>query len=185
MSRTPSGLRTSIPQSTHYLNAIVNVFWSVLCITPVFLFCYHSMKRSWIYSFALSSMLPYMLPRSILRFIELSSRPVVYRRLHVHLIQNFTQHSPFINRLTRRRAPHHPLVMDRGVLARLERATYERERFHLAMFLFFAQVALYAVWKREAVWAPLFVLLNLLYNIYPILLQQFIRLRLRRLRDRL
>jgi hypothetical protein len=46
------------------------------------------------------------------------------------------------------------------------------------LFVFFALATVYALWKGLAGWAVILSLTNLLYNVYPILLQQYIRVKL-------
>jgi hypothetical protein len=40
----------------------------------------------------------------------------------------------------------------------------------------------YAIWQREMEWTVVLILLNIGYNLYPIWLQQYLRVRLQQLR---
>ena len=55
--------------------------------------------------------------------------------------------------------------------------SYHMERFHGVLLLFFALVSLYALAHGYSGWAALLVLLNVGYNLYPMWLQQYLRLR--------
>ncbi len=52
------------------------------------------------------------------------------------------------------------------------------EKFHFIMFVFFILITLYALVKNHFQWAIIISVTNLLYNIYPNLLQQYVRLKL-------
>jgi len=62
---------------------------------------------------------------------------------------------------------------------KLLRQTYMFEKFHFIMFAFFVLITAYALVKHHFLWAVIISITNVLYNIYPNLLQQYIRLKLR------
>ncbi|MCU1330991.1 MAG: hypothetical protein JWN34_6361 [Bryobacterales bacterium] len=163
------------------LNAVPSVLWSVLCLGPLAVFCYEHMERPWIYGFTVTSLLTYALPVSVLRYFELGSRPASYRAREVHLVIHVTQDSPFIKRLAGGMQARRVRLSDRAALSRLRAVTYARERFHWTMLVFFLLTSLYAVFFGHWAWALLIAVANVIYNVYPIWLQQYIRLRLQRI----
>jgi len=52
------------------------------------------------------------------------------------------------------------------------------EKFHFIMFVFFILITIYALVENHFWWAIIISATNLLYNIYPNLLQQYVRLKL-------
>jgi hypothetical protein len=88
------------PRNAHVLlawyNALVSVLWSVLAFSPLYVFCYRFVPRSWLFAFAATSLSAYVLPSSQFRFLELSSRPRAYRRLGVRFFNRFVQDGEFI-----------------------------------------------------------------------------------------
>jgi hypothetical protein len=162
------------------LNALHNVFWSLLCFAPLCVFCYQFMERSWLYSLAALSLIPYMMQKQTLRYLQLSTQPRVYRRLRVHLLTRLTQDSRWIKRSSRSAHSQTSALRDDDSLRAVVRVTFSRERFHLAMFLFFLLSAVYAALGKHFAWSLLLCLSNLIYNVYPIWMQQYIRMRLER-----
>jgi hypothetical protein len=63
--------------------------------------------------------------------------------------------------------------------------TYFFEKFHFSLFLFFTTVTIYAAMQGQFYSVLTLIICNLLYNIYPNLLQQYIRVKLKLRSDRL
>lgn len=159
-------------------NAVPNVFWSALCLTPLSVFCYQHMARPWLYGLLALSLLAYAVPTAWFGYWQLSRTPAIYRRLGVHVVNRFTQHGHLVHRLIRRRYPQYRRVGTRPALAAVLRATYHQERFHLALLLFFVLTSGYAAARGYGRWALLLGLTNGVYNLYPIWLQQYVRVRI-------
>ncbi len=70
---------------------LLNVLWSILCIAPISVYCYQSMKRPWMYGFVAGSLVAYVVPATALRKLYLSSSTRVYRLLRVPLLVRLTQ----------------------------------------------------------------------------------------------
>ena len=102
----------------------------------------------------------------------------MYRRLGVLAVNRFTQDGTLVNALLRRRYPHYRRVHSRQSRAALVGNSYHMERFHMAALLFFLFASGYAVGHGYGRWAGVLTLLNIGYNLYPIWLQQYLRLRL-------
>jgi hypothetical protein len=160
-------------------NAVPNVLWSVLSLVPLVVFCYQHVARPWLYGFAALSLLAYAWPTAWLAHLQLSARPALYRRLRVPALNHFTQHGTLVNRLLRHRYPQYRYLPPRANLAQVVRTTYHLERFHWVMLVYFLLATGYAVALGYWGWAGLLTLLNVGYNLYPIWLQQYLRLRLR------
>jgi hypothetical protein len=162
-------------------NAVPNVLWSVLSLVPLVVFCYQHVSRPWLYGFGVVSLLAYAWPTTWLRHLQLSARPAVYRKLRVPALNHLTQHGTLVNRLLRHRYPQYQYLPPRANLATVVRTTYHMERFHWVMLVYFLLTTGYAVALGHWGWAGLLTLLNVGYNLYPIWLQQYLRLRLRQL----
>jgi Glycosyl-4,4'-diaponeurosporenoate acyltransferase len=163
-------------------NAAANVFWSVLAFAPVSVFCYRFMGRPWLSAFVVVSLLPLLVPTSTLRFLELSSAVRTYRKLGVHLVNHVVQHGTLINKLLRQKYPEYGRMRYRTRTAGLMQSTYIQERFHWAVLLFFLLASVYGIAHGQLGWALLIAIINVGFNLYPIWLQQYIRVRLNRTR---
>ena len=163
-------------------NAAANVFWSLLAFAPVSVFCYRFMERGWLWAFVVASVIAMLVPASMLRYLELSSTVTTYRKLGVHGVNHFVQHGTLINHLLRRRYPEYRGMHSRTRTASLLQSTYVQERFHWAVLLFFLLTSFYGITHGYPGWALLITIANVVYNLYPIWLQQYIRVRLNRSR---
>ncbi|UYZ58239.1 glycosyl-4,4'-diaponeurosporenoate acyltransferase CrtO family protein [Hymenobacter latericus] len=161
-----------------WYNAVPNVLWSVLGFAPVVAFGYGYMERAWLYGLLAPSLLAYLLPTAWLRRLQLSQSAGVYRQLRVHRINRITQNGALVNARLRQRFPGFRQVQGRASAERHVRASYHLERFHLVLLLFFLGCTLYAAAHGRWGWALLMLLANIGYNLYPIWLQQYLRLRL-------
>ena len=110
--------------------------------------------------------------------MQLSTSTARYQKLGVPLLNHFTQHGTLINRLIRRAYPQYRRVRSRAALLGFRRTTYYQEQFHLVMFMFFGLVSMYAAVRGYLGWTVLLIFINILYNVYPMWLQQYLRLRL-------
>ncbi|MBJ6107899.1 hypothetical protein JAO73_02670 [Hymenobacter sp. BT523] len=82
-----------------------------------------------------------------------------------------------VNRFIRRRYPAYRHVRSRAGLAALVRGAYHQERLHLVLLLFYGFASGYAAVQGQAGWCGLFIFTNVGYNLYPMWLQQYLRLR--------
>ena len=172
---------TPSPAVLAWCSAVPNVLWSALSLTPLVMFCYQQVARLWLYGFIALSLLTYAWPAAWLRRLQLSAAPTVYRKLRVPALNHLTQHGTVVNRLLRHCYPQYRHLPPRADAAKLVRDTYHMERFHWAMLVFFLLATGYALVRGHVGWAGLLTLLNVGYNLYPIWLQQYLRIRLGRL----
>ncbi|TGE21280.1 hypothetical protein E5K00_13380 [Hymenobacter aquaticus] len=160
------------------LNAVPSVLWSGLALGPLSVFCYQHVARPWLWGLLGVSLLGYAVPRSWFRYWQLSRARRRYERLGVPVVARFTQHGTLVHQWLRRRYPHYRRVPHRQAGRRLVAESYHLERFHGVLLVFFGLVSLYALMRGHLGWAGLLLVLNVGYNLYPVWLQQYLRLRL-------
>lgn len=160
-------------------NILPNVFWSVLNLLPISIFCYSLINIRLLYTFLIISLLSIFLPKSFFDSIQLGKTPSFYKKTGVTFINRFTQNGDVINGLIRKKFPHYKVVsVGRQSINKVLQQTYMFEKFHFAMFLFFILVTIWAVKYDHLGWAFILSVNNLIYNVYPCILQQYIRVRL-------
>lgn len=160
-------------------NALPNFLWSGLAWAPVLVFAYSHVARPWLWGMLGVSLVGYLLPAAGLERLRLSSRLAPYQRLGVPHLNRFTQNGDWVNRRLRQRFPAFRQVTGRDAAQRLLRASYHLERFHLVALVFFGLLSGYALGHGHWGWAALLLGLNVGYNLYPMWLQQYLRLRVR------
>jgi hypothetical protein len=161
-----------------FYNAVPSGVWSGVALGPLVIFCYQYMARPWLVGLLGLSLLAYVVPRGWFRYWQLSEKPVVYRRLRVPVVNRLAQDGALVNALVRRRYPHYRRVQSRRSVAAAVGNSYHMERFHVAALLFFLFASGYAAVQGRWGWAMVLAVLNIGYNLYPIWLQQYLRLRL-------
>jgi len=180
MSQASNREIRKIRRLQNFYNAIPNLVWSALSLVPITVFCYQSMSPKWFWIFLGLSFLPLFFPNILLDKLQIGRSTKIYKKLGVHFINRIAQNGEFVNRLIRKRFPDHKVVsFDKKSSNRLVAQTYVFEKFHLMLFIFFTLAAIYAFAHHFSGWAWLFILTNILYNVYPNLLQQYIRVKLR------
>jgi hypothetical protein len=169
----------SIKHWVAFYNAVANLFWSVLNLLPIYIFCYRLVEPLWLYVAGGISIITIFLPRAVLNKLQLGTTAAVYHKLGVHYINQVTQNGTFINKLIRKRFPHYKVVDNTRQAVQLHyRKTYMYERFHYLLLCFFTCIIIYALVQQQYSWACLLLLTNILYNVYPVLLQQYVRVKL-------
>ncbi|HEY1115363.1 MAG TPA: hypothetical protein VGE66_17445 [Chitinophagaceae bacterium] len=104
----------------------------------------------------------------------------MYKRLGVEVVNRLAQNGGLINKRIRKKFPAFRMVRaNRVSIHKRIRDTYVYEKFHFLLFVFFTLSVVYALGKGYWGWAAVLTITNLVYNVYPNLLQQYIRLKLR------
>ena len=161
-------------------NMLINLFWSLLNLAPISVFCYHYISLKLLFIFLAISMLPLFLPKSFFNSIQLGKTTSIYKKIGVGFINKFTQNGELINNFIKRKYPRYKVVSgNKRSIKKLLNQTYMFEKFHFMMFSIFTFIMVYALLKNYRWWAIIIFLNNLVYNIYPNLLQQYIRVRLK------
>lgn len=161
-------------------NQLVNLLWSCLCLGPLLYYCYNNMTPSWLYGFLIISFIPFLLPNVFFDQIQLSASAGFYSKLGTRIVRKYTQDGDVINHWLQLKYPNYSPAQ-RGSLQEHVRRSYMNEKFHTGCFLFFLLSSLYAFHQGNWVWGVSILISNVIYNVYPILLQQYNRIRLTQL----
>ncbi len=161
------------------LNSIINVFWSIITLFPATVFCYRYVSLKLFAIIIVVSFFPVFLPVSFLNNIQVFKKRLTYKKVGVEFISRFTQNGAFVNNIIKKRYPGYKVVLStKQSRVNLLRQTYMFEKFHLLLFVFFTVLIFYALIHQYYWWALVLLLSNIIYNVYPCLLQQYTRLRL-------
>lgn len=163
-------------------NLVLNLFWTLLNLVPAVCYFYTYLTTAWLWIIVPVSLLPYFLPAVLFDRLSAGNSRHWYQRLGVHLLLDYVQQGRFINRMIRKRYPTYRVIHNQLTIRRKINQTYMFERFHLGLLLDFFILTGHALTKAYWLWVAVLLLCNFVYNVYPILLQQYIRLRLGQLR---
>jgi Glycosyl-4,4'-diaponeurosporenoate acyltransferase len=160
-------------------NMIPNLLWTIMFLLPAFMYVYGHMtpRTAWI---MVGGSLPILfLPNRYVDMIQWSRKSSGYEKLGVKYINALAQDGALLNWVLRRRYPAYKVVkLDRSALWKKYRQTYMFERFHWSLFLLFSVLTVHACVRLEWGWVIFLCIGNLFYNVYPNLLQQYIRVKL-------
>jgi hypothetical protein len=159
---------------------LINFFWTIICFAPVIYF-WLGRDITYLYSFMLAGVLLGLLPNNIFRHFQLSRRSRFYEVLGVKFIRRFVQNGTFINRAVRRNDETYKVIRDRRQAQSYLSTINMYERYHLSCFVFFGLTLVYSMISRADVVVLPILVANVLYNVYPILLQQYNKLRVMRI----
>lgn len=160
-------------------NMIVNLLWSFIFLFPLVVFCYTNMQKSWLIISLLISLLAVFLPRCFFSAQRLSKSRLFYQKIGIEFFNQFTQNGTLINRFVKHSFPEYKKFHTKEeAYKKLFNQTFMFEKFHFIVFIFFIEATIFAFIHSYFYWAVFLVVGNVIYNVYPILLQQYIRLRL-------
>lgn len=161
-------------------NMIPNLLWTILFVTPVVTFCYIGMRTGTVILYLVLSFVPAFFPNSFYNAIQLSRKTSFYERLGIRFINKFSQNGTIINNYIRNKYPRFKIIAgNKSSLKKLYFQTYLFEKFHFCAFIFYTIITACAGVHRYTGWVLILLTSNLFYNIYPNLLQQYIRIRLK------
>lgn len=159
-------------------NQLLNLGWTLLGFAPVLTYWVLHYQPYYHAIALVLSFVPFLLPGRWLKKFKLSNNRRWYTKLGVRRAQDFTQNGALVNRLIRQQKPGYALLSSRRDVKKLKAQINMYEKYHLAAFVFFFLTMVLA-FKDGAPGLGLWVLAaNLIYNMYPILIQHYNKLRL-------
>jgi len=174
-----------IKKRIEWLNMIPNFFWSAVFLIPIAVYCFSKLDSRLFYFFLAISMVTLFLPISFFNFLQLSWNPSFYKRIGIRFVNKFAQHGEWLNKYIRKKYPAYKTlsVQTASVQKKINQA-YFFEKFHFSLLVFFLLVTISAIVENQIKWIIILLVCNLLYNVYPILLQQYIRAKLQGIKGR-
>ena len=174
--------RARISMKIERINLLLNLIWSFIFLFPLVIFCYNKMDRNWFIISLIISMAAIFLPKSFFNAMQVSKSSRFYRKAGIEFFNQFIQNGTLLNRFIKGKFPGYQRFNSKEeAFKKLFSQTYMYEKFHFILFIFFAETVVFAILYGFYGWIVFFIIGNIFYNIYPILLQQYIRLRLSRL----
>lgn len=164
------------------LNQIINLFWTILsfAILGTYWGLYFAEQRSPLVpvTFVVLSILISAIPNRWLRRLKLSNDKKTYQRIGVKLLMYFVQNGTLVNRIQRKYHKKSGIIHNRKQAQDYLKTIVIQEKFHYCCFALFLFTTVSAFSTGKPGMTLLIMLCNMLYNVYPILLQQYNRLRI-------
>ncbi|SFW68776.1 glycosyl-4,4'-diaponeurosporenoate acyltransferase CrtO family protein [Chitinophaga sancti] len=160
-------------QAADQYNLLISLFWTILCLGPAGWYFYLYMPPAWLWIMVPVALLPFLVPAP---WLEHYARRSFYERIGVRGLLTYVQHGKWVNARVRKRYPGYRIVYNRETIRQKIRETYLFERFHYGLLLVLLIMAVHA---GIGLWGILLMVCNIGYNVYPIFMQQYVRLRLK------
>ncbi len=95
-------------------------------------------------------------------------------------VNKFAQYGTLVTKHLKRKFPGYKVVdRSKASIRKQYYQTYFFEKFHFALFVFFTILTIHAMSQGHLYGVFILAISNLLYNVYPNLLQQYIRVKLK------
>jgi TM2 domain-containing membrane protein YozV len=164
------------------LNQLINIFWTMasFAVFGIYWGLYLAEKRSplVLIAFVVISVLVYAIPARWLSILTLGKNRKFYERIGIKLFRYFVQNGTLVNRIQRKFTAKSGIIHNLREARNYLRTIAMQERFHYCCFILFSLSTVDAFYIGKPGMALLIILFNILYNAYPILLQQYNRLRI-------
>lgn len=164
------------------LNQLINLIWTIASFSSIGWFwgLYFAENRpaSFLITSIVLSLLIYLLPGKWLGNLMLSKHRKTYERLGLKSFRKFVQDGTLVNRHLRKYKKDYGVIQNRNQAIIYLRTIAVQERFHYCCLVMFGATSLCAITNGMPCIGLLILISNILYNVYPILLQQYNRLRI-------
>jgi hypothetical protein len=134
----------------------------------------------WLIIFIGLSYLISLIPKPFYDKLQWSRHVLFYEKLGVHVFKRLATNGDYINRRIRRKFPRHRQVSNVASVRDKWQETYTTERSHTVLFVFCLLTSVYAWFIGDLMTGWFLFFGNIIFNLYPNLLQQYNRLRYKR-----
>lgn len=167
------------------LNQLINVFWTVLSFSMVGWYwgeVFAEKQGEWLLYGTLGvSLLAFNIPARLISALNITKNPRTYELMGIRVIRWFVQDGMLVSRVHRHWGKKYKVISNQSNARQYLSKIAMQERYHYGCFAFFTLSALSAVATGKIQMALLISMANIIYNVYPILLQQYNRLRIQKL----
>lgn len=169
----------SILENARYrLNLIIIALFCSTTLAPCVLFFFTGKGESiWLIIFIIVSYLFSLIPKHFYDKWQLSSNLKMYHILKVHVFKRFATNGDITNKILRRKFPLHRNVKNYASLVGKLEETYTVEKAHSVLFIFCLLTSIYAFHVGAVGTGGLLFWGNIVFNLYPNFLQQYNRIR--------
>ena len=154
-------------------NLIINLFWTTVCCVPVVSLWYLYYHPAILYVSLAVSLLPILVPAKYFSILQVSRSRRFYESLSIKSLQSLTQDGKLVSTLAKT-TNQHTRAAHKNYKSKI--AMYEK--FHMFCLAFFLASFVYAIYQQAFLISLLIFMSNIIYNVIPILIQQYNKLRL-------
>ncbi|HTS44539.1 MAG TPA: hypothetical protein VMH01_09095 [Puia sp.] len=164
------------------VNQLINFFWTILCFAPV-LYCWMiSGMNLYFYLSLVIAFVVGIMPKKIVDLFLLGSDRKFYEKLGVKKIRKLVQNGDLVRTLGGGQT--NQVIKGPSQARHYLKTIAMYERYHWICLAFFLQTTIYSFLKGYFTLGFLIIAANLLYNVSSILLQQYNRIRITKMLER-
>jgi len=156
------------------MNQLINFFWTICGCSILIIHWYYLWNIWW---FSSSILLSFSILIFQLKHLRFSKNRKFYEGFGIRIMMKFVQNGNLINNLIRKKKPYYNIINVSNYKNYLKTINMY-ERFHWIMAVFFFISTVYALINGQYIISITLILNNIWYNFYPIMLQQYNRLRI-------
>ncbi|TCD11088.1 hypothetical protein EZ449_06235 [Pedobacter frigidisoli] len=160
-----------------FFSQLINIFWTILGFSIIVWYWYVYWDPL---LFSVFILLRLVMACFKLSLYQISINRALYERFGIRIVRRFVQDGDVVNNFYRQ-TPNTDKMTKKNSYEKLLNKTTMYERFHLFCLMFFALSDLLAVINKNYTAAVLILIGNIIYNLYPIMLQQYNRIRISKL----
>jgi len=160
------------------INQGINLTYTVIFFFPVFIFWMENDTEVPLIIILTCSLSVFFLPKKFFDYVQLSKQKSFYRNLWIDKFQHVTQQGKYIQLIIQRFTGKVEYAHKKKKIKQLKSQIRAFESFHWASCIFFMGTALFAITQESFLLAFAIMVSNIAYNVIPILIQQYNKLRL-------
>lgn len=159
---------------------MISLFWTIIAFSPICVFWWTEGLNSMFWILLGISIFPVFIKYSIYESFQLSQNKKVYQQIGIPFFQQFTQRGK-LSKKTTTLFKKKSKTFSKEDLARFKQEIIGYEIYHYCCLLFFIETSIYALSKSQYLFCVSIVITNIFYNVIPILIQQFNKVRIERI----
>ena len=163
-----------------FYNQALNFFWTAISFLPVLWYWSSFRVNAELFFILALSMIPAFFPENWLQKMQISKSRKFYERAGVNFIKKFVQDGDIVHGSAKKKTGN-LVVHNRNKAYRYLKTISMYERYHLVAFDFFFLSSVHALFNSQYLLSFLIFLANIIYNVFPLLLQQYNKMRIHRL----
>jgi hypothetical protein len=154
-------------------NLIINLFWTTVCCVPVVILWYLYYHPTILFGSLAVSLLAILIPAKYFSLLQISRSRRFYESLSIKSLQSLTQDGRLVSTLAKSKNQH-----TRAAHKNYKSKIAMYEKFHMFCMAFFLASFVYAIYQQAFLISLLIFMSNIIYNVIPILIQQYNKVRL-------
>lgn len=160
------------------INQGINLIFTAIFFYPIAFFWFKFYHPQILLVVLSISMIVFFIPPKLYMYAQLSQSKAFYENFGIDKFQHLTQQGKFAERIISYLSIKDSFRLNKKSITHFKNQIRTFESYHFACLLFFLGTFIYAFIMKEYIFAIVIFIANILYNIIPILIQQYNKTRI-------